>query len=52
MLVEPLSANDAHVDSGLLAAIVALNNAHAVELSFADEARMELKPHGPHGSAG
>jgi predicted GNAT superfamily acetyltransferase len=41
-MIQPISAADYRADAALRAALLALNNAHAVELSFADEPRMGL----------
>ncbi|WP_404481728.1 GNAT family N-acetyltransferase [Novosphingobium sp. BL-52-GroH] len=41
-MITPISPADYRTDARLRAAMLVLNNAHAVELSWADEARMEL----------
>jgi predicted GNAT superfamily acetyltransferase len=41
-MITPITPADYRADPALRAAMLALNNAHAVELSFADEARMEM----------
>jgi predicted GNAT superfamily acetyltransferase len=41
-MITPVTPADYHADAPLRAAMLALNNAHAVELSWADEARMAM----------
>jgi predicted GNAT superfamily acetyltransferase len=41
-MITPITPADYRADPALRAAMLALNNAHAVELSFADEARMGM----------
>ncbi|WP_232495887.1 GNAT family N-acetyltransferase [Novosphingobium kaempferiae] len=41
-MIHPIAPADYRADASLRAAMLALNNAHAVELSFADEARMAM----------
>jgi predicted GNAT superfamily acetyltransferase len=41
-MIQPISPADYRADAALRTAMLALNNAHAVELSFADEPRMGL----------
>ena len=41
-MIHPVTLADYRTDPALRAAMLALNNAHAVELSFADEARMAM----------
>ena len=41
-MIEPLRIEDYRADPALREAVLALNNAHAVELSLADEARMDM----------
>ncbi|WP_159976467.1 MULTISPECIES: GNAT family N-acetyltransferase [unclassified Novosphingobium] len=41
-MIATITSTDYRADAGLRAAMLALNNAHAVELSFADEARIGM----------
>lgn len=41
-MITAITPADYHADAALRAALLALNNAHAVELSWADEARMAM----------
>lgn len=41
-MIHPVTPADYRADARLRTAMLALNNAHAVELSFADEARMAM----------
>jgi predicted GNAT superfamily acetyltransferase len=41
-MIHPVTPADYRADAALRRAMLALNNAHAVELSFADEARMAM----------
>lgn len=41
-MIHPVTPEHFRADPALREALLALNNAHAVELSFADEARMDL----------